>query len=267
MTSGTAAPLGLYSIGIRGLDVSALLALAASHQVPFLHLRGGPKGYDLARRDRAEVAAWARQSRDGVAVTMVTADLDVAGFLHPATLECRRARAELERLADATQALGANGIRLLARQPPLGAEWDTLVLPDLPAGHGLATLVELHHPGWFTPHGLTVLGDLLDRVPAAGVLLDSAQCNDAIACGADVASACLTTLIERAPVAHLSDTGDGLTGAGHCLLARALRAAAGDGQPAEVAFEWTGADLSPAGCLALYRAARAWWRQAGTGPP
>ena len=104
MTPETAAPLGLYSIGVRDLDVSALLTLAAGHRVPFLHLRGGPKGYDLARCDRAKVAAWARQARDGVPVTMVTADLDLADFLQPAALEHRRACAGLERLAEAAAA-------------------------------------------------------------------------------------------------------------------------------------------------------------------
>jgi hypothetical protein len=136
VTSDTTPPLGLYSIGIRDLDVTALLTLAAGHQVPFLHLRGGPKGYDLARRDQAQLAAWARQAHDGVPVTMVTADLDLADFLQPAAPEYRRASADLERLAEATRALGANAVRLLARRPPLGTEWDALVIPDLPAGHG-----------------------------------------------------------------------------------------------------------------------------------
>ncbi|HUY50350.1 MAG TPA: hypothetical protein VMV92_32365 [Streptosporangiaceae bacterium] len=268
MTSDTAPPLGLYSIGIRDLDVTALLTLAAGHQVPFLHLRGGPKGYDLARRDRAQLAAWARQARDGVPVTMVTADLDLADFLQPAALEYRRACAELERLAEATRALGASAVRLLARRPPLGTDWDALVIPDLPAGHGLATLIEIHHPAWFTPHALAVLRDLLDRASAASVLLDSAQFHAAIVGRADVLPAtCLTALIERTLVAHLSDTGAGLTGTGHPLLARAVRAAAGDGQPVEVAFEWTGADRSPEGCLTRYRAARAWWQQTGTSSP
>src|SRR5258707_14595884 len=39
VTSATAPPLGLYSIGTRDLDVTALRTLAAPHQVPFLHLR------------------------------------------------------------------------------------------------------------------------------------------------------------------------------------------------------------------------------------
>jgi hypothetical protein len=115
---------------------------------------------------------------------------------------------------------------------------------------------------------LAVLRDLLDRASAASVLLDSAQFHAAIAGRADVLpAACLTALIERTLVAHLSDTGAGLTGTGHCLLARAVRAAAGNGQPVEVAFEWTGADRSPEGCLTRYRAARAWWQQTGAGSP
>lgn len=268
MTPETAAPLGLYSIGVRGLDVTALLTLAAWNQVPFLHLRGGPRGYNLAQCDQAKVAAWARQARGSVPVTMVTADLDLADFLQPAALEHHRACAGLERLAEATQTLGAAAIRLLARQPPVGPGWNALVIPDLLARRGLATLVELHHSSWFTPHGLAVLHDLLDRTSAGSVLLDSAQFHAATVRHADVIpAACLSSLIQQVSVAHLSDTGSGLAGSGHLLAASAVRAAARAGQPVEVAFEWTGADRSPGACLARYQAARTWWQHAGTGSP
>jgi hypothetical protein len=106
--------------------------------------------------------------------------------------------------------------------------------------------------------------------PHSGMrLLDSAQFHAATVRDADlIPAACLSALIQQVSVAHLSDTGSGL--AGYRLAARparAVRAAAGAGQPVEVAFEWTGADRSPGGCLARYQAARTWWQHAGTGSP
>lgn len=251
-------PLGLYSIGIRGLDPGELIAAAARWQVPFMHLRGGPRGYDLARVPAAQLTAWARQARDaGVPVTMVTADTDLADFTAPGTARYRQAARELTALAAAAAELGARAVRLLARTVPRGTEWETLLVPAV-AAPGMAVLAELHDPGWFTPAAAAPLCGLLDRTPGLALLLDSAQVHDAWT--ADPAApwpGLLAVLAARAGTVHLSDRGTGLNQPGHRLLSRAARAA-GEGRPAETAFEWTGADRSPQACLARYRAAAAW---------
>ena len=252
-------PLGLYSIGIRGLDAGQFLALAAGWQVPFAHLRGGPRGYDLARTPAARLTAWARQARKaGVPVTLVTADIDLADFTAPGTARYHQAARELAALAASAKELGTRATRLLARAVPPEGEWETLVIP-MDAAPGMAVLAELHDPGWFTPASAARLHGLLDRTPGLALLLDSAQVHDAwLTDPAAPWPALLAGLAARATVVHLSDRGTGLDQPGHRLLARAARAAAGEGRPAENAFEWTGADRSPQACLARYRAAATW---------
>ena len=252
-------PLGLYSIGIRGLDTRELLAAAARWQVPFVHLRGGRRGYDLARVPAARLAAWARQARNaGVPVTMVTADIDLADFTEPGTARYQQAARELAALAAAAEELGARAIRLLARAVPRDAEWGTLAVP-VDAAPGLSVLAEIHDPGWFTLAAASRLCGLLDRTPGLALLLDSAQVHDAwMRDPATRSPGQLAELAARASVVHLSDRGAGLDGAGHQLAARAARDAAGSGHHAEAAFEWTGADRSPQACLDRYRAATAW---------
>ena len=122
-------PLGLYSIGIRGLDAGQFLALAAGWEVPFAHLRGEPRGYDLARTPAARLTAWARQARKaGVPVTLVTADIDLADFTAPGTARYHQAARELAALAASAKELGTRATRLLARAvPPEGVD---RVTPD-----------------------------------------------------------------------------------------------------------------------------------------
>lgn len=253
-------PLGLYSIGVRGLDAGELLAAAARWRVPFVHLRGGPRGYNLARVPAARLAAWARQARDdGVPVTMVAADTDLADFTAPGTIRYQDAAHELAALAAAAAELGAHAVRLLARAIPRDAEWETIAVP-VGAAPGITVLVELHDPQWLTPGATARLHGLLNQTPGLALLLDSAQIHDAWLRDPAVPwPTLLAELAARAEVVHLSDRGDGLNGAGHRLAARAVRGTASSGHDAEAAFEWTGADRAPQACLARYRAAAAWW--------
>lgn len=255
-----APPVGLYSIGIRGLEAGEFISLAAAAGVPFTHLRGGPRGYDLARVPVTRIGAWARQAREAVPVTMVTADIDASAFLSAREDQHQQAYVELDALAAAAGRLGARAVRLPGRVIPPPELRGTAGLPDLRASHGLLTLIELHDPAWFTAGALAWLCALLDRSPGAALLLDSHQVHSAGETHPHLRwPDVLAGLVPRARAVHLSDPGTGLEGEGHRLLARAVRAAAGHGRDIEVAFEWTGPDRSPAACLARYRDAVAWW--------
>ncbi|MEV3951260.1 hypothetical protein AB0K57_26970 [Streptomyces halstedii] len=116
----SAAGIGLYSIGVRGLDVPELLEWAGAQNVPFVHLRGGPRGYDLARQSPQVLAHWRRRGESCVPVTGVTADLDLADLFAVSAPERARARAELELLVAAAAAVGAGWVRLLGRAVPRG---------------------------------------------------------------------------------------------------------------------------------------------------
>ena len=259
----SAPPVGLYSIGIRGLDPGALLALTGAERVPFVHLRGGPRGCDLARARPDQVAGWAAQARGTAPVTLVTTDVDLSAFLAPGTGGYEEACGELGGLAAAASALGARGVRLLGRAVPGDGQWETFAVPGPAATHGLAVLVELHHPAWFAQAAVASLCLLLDRSPGLALLLDSSQVQAAWLRHPDAEwPGLLASLVPRAAAVHLSDPGTGLDGTGHRLLAEALRADGAEGHRAEVAFEWTGPDRSPAVCLARYRDAVAWWDQA-----
>jgi hypothetical protein len=60
--------VGLYSNGVRGLGLEEFLDAAAAHRVPFVHLRGGPRGYGLADAPAEQVTALARQAAGAVPV-------------------------------------------------------------------------------------------------------------------------------------------------------------------------------------------------------
>jgi hypothetical protein len=258
------AGLGLYSIGVRGLDAGELLAFARRHRVPFIHLRGGPRGYDLARWNRDELAALATLSQQSTPITIVTADLDLASFIDPGSEHFRRATAELDRLTGAAAILGAGAVRLLARHVLHDAEWQTVVLPEFVAERGLVTLLELHDPGWFTSQAMAGLVAFLDGAAQLALLLDSAQVAEAERRNRDaLTAASLAALARCARVVHLCDTGAGLDDVGRRILAGAATTGAVAERRLELAFEWTGADRSPAACLAAYHAAAEWSRKTG----
>ncbi|MGH3720379.1 MAG: hypothetical protein ACRDRI_16350 [Pseudonocardiaceae bacterium] len=255
-------PVGLYSIGLRGLEVTEVLAACAEHQVPFVHLRGGPRGHNLAGQDRATLSRWARHAEHSAPVTLVTADLDLAQFGQPGSEGYRNACTELDRLAEATTILGATAIRLMGHHPP---DSGRMIVPDLQHRYGIVTLVEPHDPRWFTPAALTTLESVLHANAGLGLLLDSGQVHRALCCLGSLPAPVLEALVRHARVVHWSDSGHGLDGAGHRLLAVATRARVGEG--VAFGFEWTGPDRSAATCLARYRSAVSWWHATRTEQP
>lgn len=243
--------VGLYSIGVRGLEVPDLLAWAHRHGLGFVHLRGGPRGFDLARRETAEVERWRRAAAERVPITGVTADLDLADLHHPDPAHRSWALRELENLARAARAVGANWVRLLARTPlstPLTA----------PVDAGMPLLVELHHPAWWEAAPHRFLLDLLDEDPGVAVLADTAQLAHAQSVIGPGVEQRWEQVAARAQVLHLSDNGSGLD-PGHARIARSLARRIHAGQQVEVAVEWTGPDRTRAVCLRRYRALRRWW--------
>lgn len=266
------APVGLYSISVRGLEVPELLSWAARHGIPMVHLRGGRRGYDLAARDAAILRRWREASAATVPVTGVTADTDVADLLSSDPAAHRRAREEVRRLADAAHALGAGWMRLLARHPlptAAGAEESAEALdrPEL-AAPLVPLLIELHDPLWLAPRPHAALVRLLQQQPRLRLLADSTQLAQALTHPGDGVSDELVDgraaeRLERLgpwiEVLHLSDHGPGLTALGHALVADQVSRRIAGGQRIEVAVEWTGADRSPAAALARYREHAAWW--------
>jgi sugar phosphate isomerase/epimerase len=255
--------VGLYSNGVRGLGLGEFLDAAAAHGVPFVHLRGGPRGYGLASTLPEQVTALARQAACTAPVTLITADVDLSDLTSPGDARWRQASDELATLAQVTREFGAATVRILARTVPSSARCQALAIPDLAAQHGVTLLIELHDPGWFTPEAADRLCDLMSSCPGLGLLLDSGQVHDAWLQSPNAPwKILLGSHITHTRVMHLSDRGDGLNGRGHQLLAHAVRTAADDGQALEVAFEWTGADRHLETCMPRYRAAVTWWEHA-----
>ncbi|MFH0246103.1 AP endonuclease [Streptomyces sp. HK10] len=255
-------PVGLYSIGVRGLRVPELLQWAGSESIPFVHLRGGPRGCDLTGQPRQTLHHWRHLARQaGVPVTGVTGDIDVGEVFAPSRTVRERARAELERLADAAAVLGAGWVRLLGRtvpRPPLPQE-------DMPAP-AVPVLVELHHPAWLTPAALETLHILLERRPRLRLLADIVQLAAALPSAGSQADAALERVLDATGVLHLSDDGAGLARPGRERVAALAAARIARGQDIEVAVEWTGQPRTPAACLARYQAARAWWAERTASP-
>ncbi|SFK20085.1 hypothetical protein SAMN05216275_119101 [Streptosporangium canum] len=254
------APVGLYSISVRGFDVPDMLRWAAAHGVPFLHLRGGPRGMHLSAQPTRTVLAWAKTAADTVPITGVTADVDLADLLTGDRSRRQRAATELAHLAKAAYVLGAGWVRLLARTPlAVRVLAEAAAMPAL-AGGPMPLLVELHHPGWLAPGAFAALTALIDSCPRMRLLADTAQLAAATPTG-HATAARLGLLLDRTQVVHLSDNDAGLDAPGHTLVAALAADRIITGQRMEVAVEWTGGDRTPAVCLARYRAAVAWWQQ------
>ncbi|MGH3752745.1 MAG: hypothetical protein ACRDRP_08620 [Pseudonocardiaceae bacterium] len=251
-------PLGLYSIGIRPISVPDLLDAAAARDVPFVHLRGGPRGYHLAGQPHDRLRCWAQHAAHTVPVTVVTTDVDLAHLAEDGT----RATAitELEGLAAAAGLLARGGptaLRVLARTPVPPSE----VVPGLIPLTAAPVVIELHHPDWFAEPALSLILELAGHTPGLGLLADSGQIHLAHTTLPALEETTMRRVVEHAGVVHLADSGAGLDAAGHRLLAAAVRAAARHGWAGQVAFEWTGHDRSPQSCLARYDSAASWWRQ------
>src|SRR5699024_1269227 len=127
---------------------------AHRHQVRFVHLRGGPRGYDLTRQAPETLERWRHAAQATVPITGVTADLDLAHIHAPDPGERHRARRKLADLSAAAQVLGAGWVRLLACHPYTASKGGSI-------GTDLPLLVELHHPGWWVPAPYRALLDLL----------------------------------------------------------------------------------------------------------
>lgn len=257
--SAAAGQIGLYSISVRGLDVPGLLTWAADHAIPFIHLRGGPRGFDVTRRPRAQLRSWRRQAAgSAVPVTGVTGDIDLADALACSPDTRSRTARDLTGLTAAASELGAGWVRLLARTPP-GPGWQPDVQRAFPVT-AVPLVIEAHHPGWLEPANFAALARLVDRDPRLHLLADTAQLAALPPGNASPAEhACLLSeAVSRATVLHLSHSST-LAAAGHAavaeLAARRIRA----GHRIEIAVEWTGADRSPEEALRQYRQAAAWW--------
>ncbi|MEV6986295.1 hypothetical protein AB0M95_34255 [Sphaerisporangium sp. NPDC051017] len=229
--------VGLYSISVRGFDVPGLLGWAAAEGIPFIHLRGGSRGYHLRACAPSTLQRWRRIAAETVPITGVTADTDLADLLADDPVVRARATEDVVRLAEAAAELGAAWLRVLSRTPPEPG-WAYHRLPTT----ALPLLVEPHHPGWLSSGAFPWL-------PEMRLLADTKQ----LAAPSPV----LAEVIKRTRVLHLSDDGLGGDGFGEAADLAASRIAAG--QRIEVAVEWTGADRSPPTCLTRYRTAVTWW--------
>ncbi|WP_329453648.1 AP endonuclease (plasmid) [Streptomyces sp. NBC_01724] len=262
----SAAGIGLYSIGVRGLDVPELLEWAGAQGVPFVHLRGGPRGFDLARQPQEVLARWRRCGESFVPVTGVTADLDLADLFALSVPERARARAELELLAVAAAAIGAGWVRLLSRAVPQGPLLAAMLTGKLPVSR-LPLLVELHHPSWLAPAALGALERLLELWPRTRILADTSQLAAALPSADGKGDVALERVLDLSRVLHLSDDGSGLDAAGRAVVAERARDRIGSGQGIEVAVEWTGQPRTPQACLDRHREACRWWAQSSGAPP
>lgn len=274
--------MGLYSIAVRGLEVPDLLGWAARHGIPFVHLRGGQRGYDLAAQDSGTLCRWRNAIVATVPVTGVTADTDLADLTASDPVRRRAAVDQVRRLADAAHTLGASWVRLLARNPLHPLTDTTNSAAGLFDGADLAVpaLIELHHPLWLARRPHTVLVRFLARQPRLRLLADSAQLAHAVArlhngphgntrgnmrgdADRDGSGRRAAERLHRLgpwiDVLHLSDHGAGLTAPGHKLVADQVSRHIAGGRRVEVAVEWSGADRTPATALARYREHAAWW--------
>lgn len=255
--------VGLYSIGVRGVTLPALAAWAARHDIPFLHLRGGVRGYAATQRPVYELERWRAAADATSPIRLLTTDVTL-NQLTSNGLHQRDATDELMRAADAAQRLGAAMVRILAPDPYGGGTTPAIRLPPDCA---VDVLIEPHHPSWWLPQGVDWLACLCNSGPRIGLLADTAQAaNGFAALPGSTARVLARRILRLTTVMHLSDDGSGLAAPGHRLLATEAASAIADGRNIEVAFEWTGPERTAPACLDRYRVARAWWQEITLSP-
>jgi len=107
--------MGFYSIGLGNLPINELSELVRSEEIPFLHLRGGRKGYNLAQFQECELEEFRNALHGLVDASLVTSDTDLQDFLAQAPERCPVVK-ELQALCRASSYLGANAVRLIGRR-------------------------------------------------------------------------------------------------------------------------------------------------------
>ncbi|MBA0127251.1 AP endonuclease [Haloechinothrix sp. YIM 98757] len=220
-----------------------------------MHLRAGPRGYDLARRDTSTLRHWARVATHTIPVTGLTCDVDLVDLLRSDP----DSTAQTTALTAAARVLGCQWIRVLARTPPERLPEPVYLPPEVHTNHPITVLIELHHPNWLLASSLELLRRILDNGPHLRLLIDTGQIHRGQRLHPDD-SVAVDQLLAAAKVLHLSDDGTGLDGIGHVDTAECAVRHIDTGHNLEVAFEWTGRDRSPAQCLHRYRSALQWWQ-------
>ncbi|XUY30481.1 hypothetical protein RMR21_025705 (plasmid) [Agrobacterium sp. rho-8.1] len=249
------APLGFYSIGLANINLKALARIAKDHSLPFIHLRGGQRGYDFA--------SWTERKLEmlpGIAnllppVTVVTTEIDITDS--SLSLPVQNPPDNLLRLCHAADLFGANTLRLTARGYVSCNSWTELI-----HRWGSVTnkkfVVELHDPLWFNPSAAATFVKRCERA-FIGILIDSQQVS--LACrqfGVVQTEEALAIYEPIVRFAHVTDPGSGLTSPGTKMVFN-LIANARAVHPIEAVFEWTGADRSPERATMAYAVAAQVW--------
>ena len=251
--------LGFYSIGFGNIPFQMLSKVASDEHIPFLHLRGGARGYNLAQLSEFELERFRKAFEGVVKITLVTTDIDIQDFLADGT-ERRKVVKELRRLSHAAEYLGAQAIRLMGRRALGQSEW-LAVKHEIAASGCMPLVIELHDKSWFQEEKILCLLDFCLSWNM-GVLLDSQQIT--LATMKEDCRGLRNALRKIRPIVkaiHLSDSGYGLAAPGNCLVASVARQAK-QSAPIEHAFEWTGEDRSLKAALAAYGRAFEYWQKA-----
>lgn len=245
--------LGFYSIGLRNIDIQKLFSHLRQEDIPFLHLRSGPKGYGLTKLKPNRLNLYINKCNEGIPVTMLASDITLELLAE----NSQETEDEYYKLISIAQRLGAKYIRILA--PSIMKEESLINFNVNKRLNSVVSVIELHNPEWFTHHYADKINDICVK-NELGLLFDSLQIE--MACqlfGVYEVSQYIDRLLPHVKVIHFSDSGGGFSGEGHQITALAAIKAQEKAYDIELAFEWTGRDRTAAAAFSAYRRAVHFW--------
>ncbi len=245
--------LGFYSIGLKNIAINELFQHLRREDIPFLHLRSGPKGYGLTKLEPSELDLCIHECGRDIPVTMLASDITLESLAEGS----QEAKEECSHLQDIALNIGAKYLRILAPSAIKNESWENLCISTI-ANH-VVIVIELHNPEWFSRRHIERLKQVCTE-QKIGLLFDSSQID--MACqiqGVDEVSQFVDCLLPHVKVIHFSDSGGGFSGVGHQITALAAIKIQKSAYDIELAFEWTGKERTTGAAFAAYRRAENFW--------
>lgn len=243
--------MGFYSIGLGLTPISELIDKIKIEGIPFLHLRGGAKGYNLLSLSKADLSLFIDICKRGPKVTMLTSDFSLSDFFD-VNISFHAINSELNSYLEIAHLLSASSLRVLATEiidaPPINVK-----IPLMSSR--IKFTIELHNPYWFTPQSAEIINNICNENNVY-ILLDSGQVHEACKVhGYLKVKESILIFIDKVNIIHISDNGFGVDDTGHHLVFTLINAFFKFKSEVEIAFEWTGMDRSSKSAFLAYHKA------------
>lgn len=189
----------MYSISLPGVSLQLLSAVVAEHSFSHLDIRGGARGFGLSECDPGDGIGRHMFEELVCPVGGVSSDWLLSELACASRSDSVVQRA---RFYSWTERLEAAWSRVLGDDP------SRLRVAELPRLSRVPTLLELHHPDWFSPVGFEKFCGFRESGGLDGVLLDSEQLMQGVQSHGDAALDAAQKYLGYVGAVHLNSPHD-----------------------------------------------------------